>query len=192
MGSSCCSNILTKRAESTLLRNREDQHTQISHLLYFYKTNKPFMPKKLLPIYKQLCKTGSFSSDILNLNFTPLQKPRSSYLFQLLPFLCHLTVLKLWKSSLGTEGMKDVYKPLSLLSRLEVLSLEDNGLGPDGFFYVAKAVRRMKRLKELWLHINDAGVVGATYLAGALEELEGLEQLGLDENDMENTGAFKV
>lgn len=191
MGAGCCMKMESKKLV-VVEKTKEEKERAFADFQLYYKTNKSFMHQKIKPIFKQICKTGKYESDIINLNFVNFQKARAEFLLQLLPYFHNLRVLKLWKSSLGSEGMKTIAYDLGFLESLEVLSLEDNSLGPDGSMYLAGALEKLKKLKELWLHINDIGMIGAACIADAIGGLKDLERLGLDENQMENKGALKI
>ncbi|OMJ79088.1 hypothetical protein SteCoe_20947 [Stentor coeruleus] len=191
MGVGCCTKM-DSRKQVVVQKTREEQERAFADFQLYYKTNKSFMHQKIKPIFKQVCKTGKYDSEIINLNFVNFQKARAEFLLQLIPFLQNIKVLKLWKSSLGSEGMKMISHDLGGLINLEILSLEDNSLGPDGCMHLAGALEKMKNLRELWLHINDIGMIGASCIADAVTGLKDLERLGMDENSMENKGALKV
>lgn len=188
---SICTQMSTKKV--TIIQKTTETKTQThEELKNFYDSKKSAIHKKLLPFYEEVIKTGQCRSEIVNLNFIKFQKSNSEHLLNLFPYFQSIKVLKLWKTFLGSEGMKSIYSDLANFKHLEVLSLEDNSIGPDGCMYLSIALKRLENLKELWLHINDIGPSGASCLAKEIKHLDKLEKLNLDENSMENKSALKL
>ena len=192
MGVSCCMRIDPEKQRKIELKTQEEQKRQLEDLRSFYNMNKEYMNSKIRVIFKQVSKTGIYFPDTINLNFVNLQKARAEYLLHLMPYLSNIKVLKLWKTCIGSEGLKILSNDLSHMSLLEILSLEDNSLGEEGCIYLTVPLRNLKNLKELWLHVNEIGSVGAFCLSEVLTHLKNLEKLGLDENNIENKGGLKI
>lgn len=191
MGTGCCIKLDPKN-NNLLIREKFEKANALKDLTVYYKANKGFMNQKVRVIFKQICTTGKYESDLLNMSFVSFSKNRAEYLLQLLPYLANIRVLKLWKAGLGSEGIKIISRDLGTLHKLEVLSLEDNSIGADGCMYLASSLEKLRKLRELWLHINDVGPTGASCISDVLSSLTLLEKLGLDENAIENKGAVKI
>lgn len=191
MGAGCCVRIDPKN-NNVLVRQQMEKENALKELSIYYKANKNFLNLKVRVIFKKICKTGKYESDLLNLSFVSFSKSRVEYLLQLLPYLENLRVLKLWKSGLASEGIKIISRDLGMLYGLEVLSLEDNSIGADGCMYLSSTLEKLRKLREIWLHINDIGPIGAICISDILSNLPDLERLGLDENAIENKGAIKI
>ena len=191
MGSTCMRMTTSKRV-TIIQKTKADPLRELEEVKLYYNSNKTSIHRKLYPIYDEIIKTGQYKSDSANLNFVNLQKTKSTMLHQVMPYFQSIKILKLWKSSLGCEGLKTISLELAGLSFLEVLSLEDNSIGPEGSMYLSIALRKLTNLRELWLHINEIGPVGAGYVADAVGNLGKLEKLNLDENSMENKGTLKI
>jgi Ran GTPase-activating protein (RanGAP) involved in mRNA processing and transport len=195
MGAGCCIRLDPTNNNIQLQQlklQNEKKEQRLRDLVLYYKANKSFMHQKIRIIYKQILKTEHFESSILNLNFVNMSASKADSLLQIIPFLENLTVLKLWKAGLGSEGMQKISKELGTLYKLEVLSLEDNSIFAQGATFLASGIRKLLHIRELWLHINDIGVAGAESLSYALQGFHELERLGLDENAMENKGAVRI
>ena len=192
MGVGCCMKIEIPKCLLLQQKLKQERESSFPDLKAYYKNNKKFMPEKIRLIYKQINKTEKYDSEIVNLNFVSLQIRNAEFLLRVIPYFDNLHALKLWKSGLGSSGMKIISGRLRTLTSLEVLSLEDNSLGAEGCSYLSSSLKDLIKLKELWLHSNDIGSVGAFCLAEALQNLKYLEKLGLDENNMENQGTTKL
>lgn len=191
MGAICCIQMnSTKRM--IVQQSKEDQEKALIKFKAYYKNNKPFMHQKIRAIFKQISLTGKYEPSIVKLNFVSFLNVRVEFFTTLIPFALNLTTLKLWKTCLGSEGMKAIANDLGTLSKLEILSLEDNSIGAEGCIYLSEALKNLKKLRELWLHINDIGVVGATSLSTVIGGLKELERLELDENNIEDSGATRL
>jgi Ran GTPase-activating protein (RanGAP) involved in mRNA processing and transport len=173
-------------------KTKADPRRELEEVKLYFDSNKSSIHRKLHPIYEEILSTGQYKSETANLNFVNLQKTKSGMLQQVMPYFQSVKILKLWKSSLGSEGLKTISQELSSMALLEVLSLEDNSIGPDGCMYLSISLRKLINLRELWLHINEIGPVGASCLADVLGNLKNLEKLNLDENAMENKGTLKL
>lgn len=191
MGTGCCMKLDPKN-NNILARQKIKKENDLKELIVYYKSNKSFMNKKVCVIFKQICKTGKYEPDTLNLNFVSFSKMRAEYLLQLLPYLENLKVLKLWKAGLGSEGMKIIARDLGVINTIEILSLEDNSIGADGCMYLASSLEKLHKLRDLWLHINDIGPIGASCISDIISSMPLLEKIGLDENSIENKGAVKI
>jgi Ran GTPase-activating protein (RanGAP) involved in mRNA processing and transport len=192
MGVGCCIRIDAEKQRILELISQEKQKRQLEELRSFYHMNKQYMNSKIRVIFKEIYKNGSYSNETINFNFVNFQKSRSDHLFQLMPYFQNIKVLRLWKTCLGSEGIKMISKDLSHMHHLEVLSLEDNSLGEEGCMHLSIPLKNLRNLIELWLHINEIGAVGAFCIAEVLLNLKNLQKLGLDENNMENKGSLKV
>jgi len=188
---SVCIRMSTKKV-TVIQKTAETKTITSEELKIFYDINKSTIHKKLHPFYEEVIKTGQCKSETVNLNFIKIQKSGYAYFCNLFPYFKNIKVLKLWKTFLGSEGIKAIYPALANFKNLEVLSLEDNSIGPDGCMYLSIALKRMENLKELWLHINDIGPSGAACLAKEIKHLSKLEKLNLDENMMENKSTLKL
>ena len=175
-----------------LEKQKEEQETDFMEFQTYYKHNKDYMPQKIKSIYKQISKAGICEAKLINLNFVSFQNNKYEYLSRIMPYFVGIHTLKLWKSNLGSHGMKILSKKISNLQLLECLSLEDNGLGSDGSMYLSLSLKKLTKLRELWLQVNNIGPAGASYIADALENLKYLERLGLDENDMGSNGTLRI
>lgn len=189
MGSTCIQ-MGTKKV--IVLKKPTETIQSQGDLKLFFDENKIRIHKKLHPIYDEIIKTGHFTPQVVNLNFINFLKSDSSFPRQVFPYFQSIKVLKLWKTSLGSEGIKEISPELMDLKNLEVLSLEDNSIGPDGSMYLSLALKKLQNLKELWLHINEIGPSGANCLTKVLGSLNKLEKLNLDENSMENKETLKL
>jgi Ran GTPase-activating protein (RanGAP) involved in mRNA processing and transport len=192
MGTGCCIKIDQKNNSKCIQQQELKKDQALRDLTFYYKANKSYMNQKVKLIYKQICKTGIYDLELINLSFVSFSKSRSEHLLQILPYFENVKILKLWKSGLGSEGIKIISQELENLKFLEILSMEDNSIGPNGAMYLASAIAKMIKLRELWLHINDIGATGASSIADVLINFPDLERLGLDENSIEDKGAFKI
>ena len=149
MGIGCCMKIDVSKRLLLLEKQKEDKEAEFIELMSYYKKNKDFMPLKIKSIYKQISKTRIYDSQLVNLNFVSFQRYKYDYLSRIIPYFVNIQTLKLWKSSLGSNGMKMLTKNLGNLHLLECLSLEDNGLGSDGCMYLSSSLKKLEKLKEL-------------------------------------------
>ncbi|OMJ91044.1 hypothetical protein SteCoe_6511 [Stentor coeruleus] len=191
MGVGCCMKFDSKNNNMLTIQKIQKENS-LKELILYYKSNKSFMNQKVRVIFKQICKSGKYYPDTLNLNFVSFSKMRTEYLLHLLPYLENLKVLKLWKAGLGSEGMKIVARDLGIISNLETLSLEENFIGPNGCMYLASSLEKLHKLRNLWLHINDIGPIGICCICDVISNMPLLEKIGLDENSIENKGAVKI
>lgn len=190
MGVYCCGGIKYNR----LVQNsqKEESEANSGYLMTYYEMNKNYMNQKVKVIFKEINAKGKYERTTVDLNFVNFEKNRLEYLIRLFPYFKGIKVLKLWKSGLGCEGIKAIYKDLEHLNLLEILSFEDNDIGPIGAMYLASTLENLCKLKELWLHVNNIGPDGASSIASVLEHLKDLTSLGLDDNLIERTGALKI
>jgi len=167
-----------------LVQNNQMEESKVEsrYLMTYYEMNKSYMNQKVQGIFNEINSKGKLERIIIDLNFVNFEKNRLEYLIRLFPYFRGIKVLKLWKSGLGCEGIKGIYKDLEHLDLLEILSFEDNDIGPIGTMYLASALESLHKLKELWLHINNIGPDGASSIASVLQHLKDLTLLGLDEN----------
>lgn len=157
----------------------------------YLSSHQSSMPSKLLVLFAKVLDGSASQESCVDLRFAHLHPSGLLHLTKILPFFENLQVLKLWKTSLGPEGLT-ILKDVIPRFRLEVLSLEDNHLGPQGAFILVGLFVRLKTLRELWLQINGIGHEGAQAMAEDLHLLRKLEVLALDENDICDEGANAV
>lgn len=195
MGTSCS---ICLRTKETFLPNTKlsdlkllEQHSlklPRGDLPSYLTSHQASMPSKLLVLFAKVLDDSASTESTVDLRFTHLKSNSLLHFTKILPFFENLKVLKLWKTSLGPEGLSAL-KELIPRFRLEVLSLEDNHLGPQGAFILIGLFARLKTLRELWLQINSIGREGALAMAEDLHLLRRLELLAMDENDIGDEGA---
>lgn len=195
MGTSCSICLCAKEASRPKTNLNElkllDQHSMKlprGDMQAYLTSHQASIPSKLLALFVKVLDDSAFSESTVDLRFTHLHASSLQHFTKILPYFENLKVLKLWKTSLGPEGLSCL-KDLIPKFRLEVLSLEDNHLGPQGAFILIGLFARLKTLRELWLQINSIGHEGAQAMAEDLHLLRKLEILAMDENDICDEGA---
>lgn len=157
----------------------------------YLSSHQASMPSKLLVLFAKVLDGSASQESCVDLRFSHLHSSGLLHLTKILPFFENMQVLKLWKTSLGPEGLSQL-KDVIPRFRLEVLSLEDNHLGPQGAYILVGLFARLKTLRELWLQINGIGHEGAQAMAEDLHVLRKLEVLAMDENEICDNGANAI
>lgn len=99
-----------------------------------------------------------------------------------------LSSIRIWKASIGDEGVRNICKYASQVGRLEILDLLDNGVTMLGCEFIAKMLP-MTALKQLKLDDNLMGTTGLRELSLALRQDSHLDKLSLKYCGIDNNGA---
>ena len=102
-------------------------------------------------------------------------------------FFTQVRTLRLWKTNIGAEGMKQLVLGLKELRVMERVGVEGNHLKDEGIRAFSEAVLEYTKLKELFVQDNEFGDIGAAALSYSLEN-KPLTQLNISENHISATG----